>query len=68
MEVAKSNLVIVGANTNECKVYWNGVVIEGLKGLTVNNDEDTTKVIMTLAETPQVSELKSAGIIVRREA
>lgn len=68
MEATQASLVIVGANTADCRVYFNGVQVDGVKSISVSNDSDTHRVTLRINETPQVAELKAAGIMVRREA
>lgn len=67
METAQGSLVIIGANTSDCKVYWNGQVVQNT-GVIVDNDFDTHKVIIKIAEDPLVREMKSAGITIQRSA
>lgn len=68
MQVAQGSLVIVGANTADCQVYFNGAPVEGVTGVNVAHDADTHRVVLEISETPQVAELKAAGIVVRRQA
>jgi hypothetical protein len=68
MEVTQGSLVIVGSNTPDMKVYFNGTQIEGVKDLTLNWDPVSPRVTLTLNETSQVQELKQSGISVRRAA
>lgn len=65
METAQGSLVIIGANTPDCKVYWNGVVVPN-KGVTVENTEALHKVVIKVAEDPSVQEMQLAGITIRR--
>lgn len=68
MQATQGSLVIVGANTADCQVYFNGVAVDGVIGVQVNHDAETRRVVLEINETPQVAELKAAGIVVRREA
>lgn len=67
METTQGSLVIIGANTSNCQVYWNGQVVPNT-GVTVVNDSLVHKVTIKVAEDPLVQEMKSAGIIVQRGA
>lgn len=64
MNFTQSSLVIVGANTPEAKVFWDGQSVEFVK-LTV--DTFTGKVVLHVREDPKLAAMKAAGItIVRR--
>ena len=65
METAQGNLVIIGANTADCQVFWNGVIVPN-KGVVVENTLDVHKVVIKVQEDPSVAEMQSAGITVRR--
>ena len=66
MQTAQGSLVIIGANTPDVKVYWNGQDVPGVKGIIVDNDFDTHKVVLKVQEDPVLAELISAGITIRR--
>jgi hypothetical protein len=68
MEVVQSSFVIVGANTPEMKVFFNGSEVTGVQDLKIDWDIKSPKVTLTLSETQQVQELKQSGISVRRSA
>ena len=68
MEIVQSSFVIVGANTPQMKVYFNGVEVEGVQDLKMDWDIKTPKVTLTLSETNMVQDMKAAGIGVRRAA
>ena len=67
MQATQGSLVIVGANTPDCKVFWNGQAVPNA-GVTVDNDIDSHRVVIKVAEDPILAEMQSAGIIVRRVA
>lgn len=64
MQTTQGSLVVVGANTPEPKVFWNGQEIEGITGITVTNTGETQRVVLRLPEPLQ--ELVDAGIIIKR--
>ena len=65
METAQGSLVIIGANTADCQVFWNGAIVPN-KGVTVENTLDIHKVVIKVKEDPSVAEMQSAGITIRR--
>jgi hypothetical protein len=68
MEVIKGSLVIIGANTPEMKVYFDGAEVTGVADLKIDWDAKSPKVTLTLNETTMVQEMKASGIQVRRAA
>lgn len=66
MNITQSSLVIVGANTPECKVFWNGREVPGVKALNTIFDDDDHRVVIKVAEDPVLAEMKAAGIEIRR--
>ncbi len=66
MNISQGSLVIVGANTPECKVYWKGVEVQGVVALSTTFDEDDHRVVIKVAEDPVLAEMKAAGIEIRR--
>jgi len=68
MEIMQSNFVIVGANTSEMKLYFNGELVEGVQDLKIDWDKTAPKVTVTLTETELVSAMKQNNIQVRRTA
>ena len=66
MNITQSSLVIVGANTPDRKVFWNGQEVSGISEINVSNDAERQRVVITVAEDPLLAELKAAGIIIRR--
>lgn len=65
MNISQGSLVIVGANTPDCKVFWNGQVITQV-GVVVNNDSVGTRVVLKVLEDPLLAEMQAAGITIRR--
>jgi hypothetical protein len=65
METTQGSLVIVGANTPECKVFWNGQEVENV-GVNVANDVMGSRVVIKVKEDPILAEMQAAGITVRR--
>lgn len=70
MKLVRGSLVIVGANTPNCEVYFNGTQIPGLLDLNINWDDNSSftklKVIAGLDSTLK-EELELANIIVREK-
>ncbi len=66
MNITQSSLVIVGANTPDRKVFWNGQEVSGISELNVSNDAERQRVVITVAEDPLLAEMKAAGITIRR--
>jgi hypothetical protein len=62
MNITQSSLVIIGANTPECKVFWNGQEVQSL-GVSVSFDN---KVTIKIAEDPILAEMTAAGIRIAR--
>jgi hypothetical protein len=67
MLTTTGSLVIIGANTTERKVFWNGQEVPCI-GLVVDNDALRQKVVIEVAEDPTFAEMQAAGIIIRRVA
>lgn len=65
MQTTQGSLVIVGANTSECKVFWNGNEIPNV-GITVDNDIDSKRVVIKVSEDPLLAEMASAGVLFKR--
>lgn len=66
MQTTQGSLVMVGLNTPTPQVFWNGVMLQGITGIQVDNDAEDHKVVLKMNEDATVSELRSAGIAVRR--
>lgn len=64
MNTAQGSLVIVGANTIEPKVFFNGAEVADVTSISVANDVDRQRVILTVPEPHQ--ELIDAGIVIKR--
>jgi hypothetical protein len=65
MQSTQGSLVIVGANTPECQVFWNGQLVENV-GVNVANDVMGSRVVIKVKEDPILAEMQEAGIVVRR--
>ena len=65
MQTTQGSLVIVGANTSECTVFWNGNEIPNV-GITVDNDIDCKRVGIKVSEDPLLAEMASAGVLFKR--
>lgn len=65
MEVIQSSLVILGANTEQPTVMWNGTQVPVEAG-SVTWDSTKRSVTLTIKEDPIVAEMKAAGIQIRR--
>lgn len=61
MNITQSSLVIVGANTPDRKVFWNGQEVSGISELNVSNDAERQRVVITVAEDPLLAEMKAAS-------
>lgn len=66
MQTTQGSLVMVGLNTTTPQVFWNGVMLQGITGIQVDNDAEDHKVVLKMNEDATVSELRAAGIAVRR--
>jgi hypothetical protein len=66
MQTTQGSLVMVGLNTTTPQVFWNGVMLQGITGIQVDNDAEDHKVVLKMREDTTVSELRAAGIAVRR--
>lgn len=66
MNITQSSLVIVGANTPDRKIFWNGQEVSGISEINVSNDAERQRVVITVAEDPLLAEMKAAGITIRR--
>lgn len=66
MQTTQGSLVIVGANTPECKVFWNGQELPGVVALNTVFDEDDHRVVIKVNEDPVLAEMKAAGIKIVR--
>jgi hypothetical protein len=58
MITTQGSLVIIGANTPERQVFWNGAEVKNL-GISVSFDNIVT---IKIAEDPILTEMKNAGI------
>lgn len=68
IQATQGSLVMVGLNTPEAQVFWNGVKVEGIKGIAVANGAGLSRVTLTLPEDPILAEMQAAGIVIKRSA
>ena len=61
MNISQGSLVIVGANTADAKVYWNGQEVPQI-GIKVA----AGVVTLIVKEDPTLADMQAAGIIIRR--
>lgn len=66
MQTTQGSLVMVGLNTTSPQVFWNGVKLEGIVGIKVDNTSTDQKVVLKMRDSNIVSELRDAGIVIRR--
>lgn len=66
MITAQGSLTVVGANTANPTVYWNGQEI-ATTGIQIMNEDGVAKVTIKVPETGIYTEMKAAGIRVVRE-
>jgi hypothetical protein len=66
MQITQTSLTMIGLNTNEPQVFWNGAKVEGIVGIAVANDAETQRVILKISEDPLLAEMQAAGITIRR--
>ena len=65
MQTTQGSLVIIGANTSECKVFWNGNEVPN-GGITVDNDADARRVVIKVLEDPLLAKMATAGVVFKR--
>lgn len=70
MQAAQGQLTILNAHQPKPQVYWNGVLVSGVRVVTVNNDpnHNFTRVAITVQEDLVLAEMAAAGIVIKREA
>lgn len=66
MNITSGDLVLVDMNTATPKVYWKGLLVEGVTGVVVDNDTQRQRVVLRILEDEHIAEMQEAGIIVRR--
>lgn len=66
MQTAQGSLVILNPHTQDKQVFWNGSLVPDVKSVKIDNDNDTNRVVIVLAEHPEILEMQSAGITIRR--
>jgi hypothetical protein len=65
MQTTQGSLVIVGANTPDARVYWNGQEVINA-GFSVQNTCGIVRVMLRVAEDPILAEMQAAGITIKR--
>lgn len=67
MQTTQGSLVIIGANTAEPQVFWNGVPVQGVVGIHIDNErvKQQRTVTLRLKEDPAIVEMRAAGINIR---
>lgn len=66
MEVIKGNLTMVGLNTLEPKVFWNGQSLENIVDIATNWDQEEPRVKIRVSVATSLSEeMKLAGINIK---
>lgn len=67
LNTAQGNLVMIGLNTIDPKVFWNGKEIQNLSGIQVACElGKETRVILKVKEDADLAEMQSAGVTIRR--
>ena len=65
MQSAQGSLVIIGANTPNCQVFWNGQPVVNT-GVSIESNPTVQRVILKVQEDPILSEMAANGIIIKR--
>lgn len=68
MQTANGSLTIINAHESTPAVFWNGVQVEGITAIKVDNGAGLKRVVLTLAENPILVEMQAAGIVIKRES
>lgn len=63
---AQGSLTMIGLNTANPSVYFNGEQVPGVLSINVVNNQDIRQVVLKLEEDPMVIGLQQAGITIRR--
>lgn len=66
MQVVQGSLMILNPHAADPQVYWNGVLVEGVKRLDVQAHPVRARVMMVLENPPEelVVEMRDAGIAI----
>ena len=62
----QGSLVMVGLNTRDPQIFWNGVLVSGVTDISIDNDTENIRVVFRVKEGTPVTELKNAGIIIKK--
>lgn len=68
MQTSQSNLVIIGLNTDNAKVYWKGQEITGITRAQITYDEDESRVKLNVSGDQDAiyAEMIVDGIIIKK--
>lgn len=67
-QVEQGSLVLMDCHTSTPKVFWQGVEVQGVKSIFVNNDgEGLTRVELTLHDDPNLARMQQLGIVVTHD-
>lgn len=67
LQTTQGALTVVNAHMPNPSVFWNGILVQGVKSLVINNTGEISHVVLTLVEDLAVAEMQAAGIIIRRK-
>jgi len=68
MQISQGSLVIVGANTPQAQVFWNGVQVPFVKEFKLDWEADEQRVKLKVTADDAVhAELRAAGVNVKLE-
>ena len=67
MNITQGALTMVGLNTVNPTVFWNGIVVPGILGIRVDWEDDEARVKLSVTDMPSVlqTELLANGIRVK---
>jgi hypothetical protein len=63
-----TDLTVVGLHTPQPQVFWKGAPVPGVVAFESRFNATTNRVVLTVAEDPQLAEMAAAGVIIKREA
>lgn len=68
MNTSQGSLTIINAHTTTPQVFWNGVVLDGIKDIHVENNKGKSKVVISIRgiQTDTYTDMKSSGIVIKR--
>ena len=67
MQIVQSSLTITGINSDNLKIYWNGVLIQNVTGVLVEwkNSKQRIRIRCSILDSNLVSELAAANITMK---